>query len=411
MSAGSRIRRKEAEHVAAFLLDALPDDDRHVLIQVSGFSGDSFSRVEKMDVYSGHRRRVAGGPVRNATFTTDPDGVVRFVSGWNIDNSMQLHYRAGENAEWTLLNDEAKTGVIEYPLGFSADGRVAYLQVEHPDGPDAIVAMDPASGKRVEVVRDDDTDPMAVIRGERGTPIGVLLPDGRTRSVFFDPDSEDARTVRMLEEAFKEATVRVTSRTTDGSLLAVEVASDRNAGDFYIFDAAAKNASYMISRRSWLDPDTMAAMQPVSLQARDGLALRGYLTVPRGSSGKGLPLVVLPHGGPFGIADTWGFDPTVQMLAAAGYGVLQVNFRGSPTVVAHSSRPAPANGARRCRTISPMPLAGRSPRASPTRNGSASSVRATAATPQSWGRPRTRPVPLRGRIRGRLRPSTDVLAG
>ena len=39
--------------------------------------------------------------------------------------------------------------------------------------------------------------------------------------------------------------------------------------------------------------------------------------------------MVLPHGGPFGVFDTWSFDRDAQVLAAAGYAVLQVNFRGS----------------------------------------------------------------------------------
>src|SRR5690606_2501207 len=60
ISAGSRLRRKETEQVAAFLVDDLPDDDRHVLIDVTGFHDDSYSRIEKMDVYSGRRTRVTG---------------------------------------------------------------------------------------------------------------------------------------------------------------------------------------------------------------------------------------------------------------------------------------------------------------------------------------------------------------
>lgn len=329
VSAGSRIRRKETEHVAAFLLDDLPDDDRNVLIRVSGFAADSYSRVEKMDVYSGRRQRVTSGPVVNASYFTDGSGVVRFVAGTDLENNNKLYHRAGEDAEWALVNDESETGLIDWPLGFSADGTIAYLQAEQPEGPDAVVAFDPATGERKEVFRDDDTDPMAVIRGDRDVPIGVLLPDGRTRSEFFDPGSADARLVRSLEQAFDGSTVRVTSRTTDGALVLVEVDNDRNPGDFYLYDTRAKQAEYMISRREWLDPAAMAPMRPVALKARDGLPLHGYLTVPAGSDGKGLPLVVMPHGGPYGVADVWGFDPQVQMLAAAGYGVLQVNFRGS----------------------------------------------------------------------------------
>ncbi|MFD0739423.1 alpha/beta hydrolase family protein [Lysobacter koreensis] len=70
-------------------------------------------------------------------------------------------------------------------------------------------------------------------------------------------------------------------------------------------------------------------MQPIKLQARDDLTLHGYVTFPRGSSGKNLPTIVMPHGGPFGVQDVWGFDGDVQMLAQAGYAVLQLNFRGS----------------------------------------------------------------------------------
>jgi len=96
-----------------------------------------------------------------------------------------------------------------------------------------------------------------------------------------------------------------------------------------VFDTQAKKAEHLISRRAWFDPAKMAEMRPISFKARDGLPLQGYLTVPHGSSGKNLPLVLVPHGGPFWEMDQWGFDGDNQMLAEAGYAVLQVNFRGS----------------------------------------------------------------------------------
>src|SRR5258705_5918498 len=77
-----------------------------------------------------------------------------------------------------------------------------------------------------------------------------------------------------------------------------------------------------------IDPDQLAPVKPVRFQARDGLGLRGYLTLPRGREGKCLPLIVLPHGGPFA-RDDWEYDPFVQFLANRGYAVLQPEFRGS----------------------------------------------------------------------------------
>jgi dipeptidyl aminopeptidase/acylaminoacyl peptidase len=71
-------------------------------------------------------------------------------------------------------------------------------------------------------------------------------------------------------------------------------------------------------------------MDPIELRARDGMTLHGYLTLPAGAEGADEPpLVVYPHGGPYGARDVWGFDPAVQFLASRGYAVLQVNFRGS----------------------------------------------------------------------------------
>ena len=133
----------------------------------------------------------------------------------------------------------------------------------------------------------------------------------------------------MLSAAFPDDSVRVTSTTADGKVALVSTYSDRDPGSFYLFDTQTNKASFLLSRRSWIDPAKMAVVKPVELKARDGVVMRGYLTLPPGKGERDLPLVVYPHGGPFGIYDTWGFDTEPQILAAAGYAVLQLNYRGS----------------------------------------------------------------------------------
>lgn len=338
MSTGTHIQTKKTEMVAAFLLDTLADDDRNVLISVSGFQGDTFNRVEKMDVYTGRRTPVARSPVINADYVTDPQGVVRFAYGKTIDNDNQLFYRPAGDSDWTMtvqwreLNDESTTGHIEVPLGFSADGRTAYLLVEQASGPDAIVAFDTTDESRRTILVDATSDPAGIIRA-LGTPyrapVGVAYGDGRQKTSFFDETSPEARLYHSLEAAFPGNAVRITSKTRDGKLALVRVSNDRDPGEFFLFDTVNKKADFLLARRDWQDPQAMAGERPIQLTSRDGATLHGFLTTPHGSDGRHLPMVVVPHGGPFFVADQWGFDSETQLLAAAGYAVLQVNFRGS----------------------------------------------------------------------------------
>ena len=326
--AGTNIKGKKGDRVAAYMLDDLPNDDEHVLVVVEPFVDEPLRRVERMDVYSGRRKVITTAPVRNAWFVTDHRGQVRFAYGYDVDRVVQVWYRASDDAEWARF-EGAEDAVTEYPIGFSADDRLAYLQVEHESGTDTVVEVDLASGKRRVLLRDDEVDPHHVVRDHGDVPVGAFFFDGKPRTEYFDATTARARLQRSLEAAFAGNTVEITSTTADGSKALVHAWSDRNPGDFYLFDTVAKKAEYLLSRRDWLNVDAMAEVRPIRLKARDGLDLHGQLTLPIRRGERGLPLVVVPHGGPYGIFDRWGFDPELQFLAAAGYAVLQVNFRGS----------------------------------------------------------------------------------
>nr|WP_207949525.1 alpha/beta fold hydrolase [Luteimonas aestuarii] len=328
---GTRIQPRRPENVWAFLMDSLPTDEWHVIVTVGGFSEDAYTRAERMDVRSGRRTTLATVPVRRAEFIADHAGNVRFANGAGGDNVSKLYYRAAGSSEWSLINDEAETGRNERPLGFSADGLSAYFHTSFPRGTDGVVAFDVSSGERKMLVRDDAVDPYEVIYASSGArePVGVLFMDGRPRKQFFDARHPEALLHQALDSAFEGELVRITSRSEDGRKALLLVTSDRNSGDFFLFDTVSRSAERVVSRREWLDPVRMAHASPVSFKARDGLDVHGYLTTPVGSSGSGMPLVVLPHGGPFGVQDTWEFDQETQLLAAAGYAVLRINFRGS----------------------------------------------------------------------------------
>lgn len=322
---GTRIKGKKAERIAGALTDSLKDDARNVIVSVWPMGVEApFTSAERMDVYTGRRILVTRAPVRRADFFTDNAGEVRFASGSASNNVNQLYYRQGD--DWRLINDEGVTRHMETPIGFSADNAIAYLQVEQARGPDAVVAWDTRSGERREVLRDGVGDPLRILfRNGSHVPVGAMVMGGKPKTLFFDEGSEEARLYRSLEAAFPGESVFITSSTSDGRQVLVQTQSDRNPGDFYLFDTAKKKAEFLLARRQWFDPKKTAPAEPILLKARDGVELHGFLTKPDNAKG----LVVMPHGGPFGIHDDWFFDTDTQMLADAGYAVLRLNFRGS----------------------------------------------------------------------------------
>jgi dipeptidyl aminopeptidase/acylaminoacyl peptidase len=160
--------------------------------------------------------------------------------------------------------------------------------------------------------------------------VGVRSMPGMPAVTPLVAGADTIKVIVGFSARFPGESVDVVSSTDDGSKAVVLVSSDADPGTYYLWDVASGKGSVLLQRAPWIHPAAMAVTQPVDFKARDGLALHGYLSMPPGQEdARHLPLVVLVHGGPFGIRDTWGYDPYVQMLATHGYAVLQVNYRGS----------------------------------------------------------------------------------
>jgi dipeptidyl aminopeptidase/acylaminoacyl peptidase len=159
--------------------------------------------------------------------------------------------------------------------------------------------------------------------------LGVHFEGERTEWRYFDPPHADVGLLEAIRTAFGHRDVAITSVSLDGSKAVFFAGSDIDPGAYYVFDLNRRAALTRLPTRSWIDPAAMSPMQPITVKARDGVNLHGYLTEPRARApGAKKKMVVLVHGGPMS-RDVWGFDSEVQWLAANGYSVLQINFRGS----------------------------------------------------------------------------------
>ena len=160
-------------------------------------------------------------------------------------------------------------------------------------------------------------------------PFGAYSAIGIPSVRYFDENSAESQLHKKLSAQFPGQHLHFIDFSDDGKLLLFSVKSDRDPGSYHLLNRAAMKADMLFSAMEAIDPARMAERRPISLKARDGLDLHGFMTMPAHAAGTRLPLVVLPHGGPHGPSDNWFFDEDAQFLASRGYAVLQLNFRGS----------------------------------------------------------------------------------
>ena len=134
------------------------------------------------------------------------------------------------------------------------------------------------------------------------------------------------------------------------SFIPLTVSSDTSPAEVYLFDRQTGQARFSACSRELDQAGRDVADAAVDVKARDGVMLHGYVTLPRGSTGKNLPLIINPHGGPHGVRDDWGFNPEVQLFANRGYAVLQINCSSTAATAMPSKGSAIAIGAPPCRT-------------------------------------------------------------
>ena len=169
--------------------------------------------------------------------------------------------------------------------------------------------------------------PTSVITDDDSVVLGYASQDGFTEYDFTEPALKAAWP--MIKGVFKGKQVTLASWTPDFGKLVVYVDAGSESGAYYLVDLTAKKVNPLGRAYPKLAAADVGEVRAVSYKAADGLEITGYLTLPPGkSAAKGLPLIVLPHGGPQS-RDTAGFDWWAQSLASRGYAVLQPNFRGS----------------------------------------------------------------------------------
>ncbi|MEO6968483.1 MAG: alpha/beta fold hydrolase [Rhodanobacteraceae bacterium] len=332
METGTHIQHATAEYGSAQYLSRIAGDPDHVLVQItdweaSGTAG-AFTAVYKMDVRDGRKVKLAIAPMREADYLADHKGNVRFAYGDDLGGNRKIYLRPAGGGDWELLSQAGADRDV--PIAFSADDSLVWFTCPATGG-FGVCRFDPATRKLTNAWSNPDVEADGLAQGlARDSVMGVHFVDGRPALSVFDASSPDAKALVDLMKQYPGEDAQFVSGTDDGAKAIALVQADADPGTFFLYDRASNKFSPLLQRASWIDPTKMASKQPITLTARDGLKLQGYVSYPPGqANAKHLPMVVFVHGGPYGIRDDWDYDAYVQALATHGYAVLQVNYRGS----------------------------------------------------------------------------------
>lgn len=306
------------------IVDLTPADPQTILVSRSVES----AFLAKLNIYTGRLTPVARVALDGGSFIIDHQGNPRYAYGVMKDGSQVTLQRAGD--DWLEVHRTPRGGATLSPLGMAADNKRVYMERGDAGKPEAIVLVDPETGTETKVSENGVVSPMETVwSSDSKTLLGVAYMDGLPYWEWVAPDHPEAKVLAGLEKAFPGKAVSFSGMSDDGRYIAMRVFSDRDPGELYMFDRQTGQAKFLAASMDWIDPEQMSSMKPITVTARDGTKLHGYLTIPKNSNGKNLPLIVNPHGGPHGPRDSWEFNPEVQFLANRGYAVLQINFRGS----------------------------------------------------------------------------------
>ena len=282
--------------------------------------------VYRLDLVTGNLVKEIENP-GYAGWLADEDLVVRCALAPLPDGSLDVLVRDSASADWrTLLTIPAEDVTSSDVVSFSGDGRSLVMISAAGADTGRLTRVDLATGATTVLAEDPEADVTgAVLDPDTRDPQIVMILKDRMTYVVLDPSVEDdLKAIRGLHPGDPMFLGRDEADQT--WLVGFNV--DAGSLTFYLYDRASKSGRLLFEARPALSSYTLAAMEPFSFTARDGLEIHGYVTFPPGPGRSSLPAVLDVHGGPQ-VRDSWGYNPEAQWFANRGYLCVQVNYRGS----------------------------------------------------------------------------------
>jgi dipeptidyl aminopeptidase/acylaminoacyl peptidase len=264
------------------------------------------------------------------------------ITNWlfDWDDKLRLATRSNEDGTSDILRVEKDSFHLVYstgsyesttPYAFDLKNEQVYLLTNKGDATNLmqLTLFDPVrlTEKKVESDPLNRVDLVEVVFSEVTREIlYTSYKDSKFRRYWKDKELE--KDIATIQKSLPGTEFELLSATADENKWLFTIYSDTNPGVVYFFDRKTKRLELQYQLRPLIPMRDLAAMQPISYPSSDGLEIPAYIILPKNIESKNLPLIVIPHGGPWS-RTSWNYNSTAQFLANRGYAVLMPNFRGS----------------------------------------------------------------------------------
>lgn len=281
--------------------------------------------VYRLKLETGDLRLDTENPGDFVNWAVDGEFEVRAAIAYRRDGAQEVMVRDTVQSEWRMLQRFAAGETLGKIAGFTADGKALWLLSSVGANTARLVEVTLATGASKVLVDDPVYDVTEVLTTAEGRLAAAGIQREKMEWRFLDASLR--RDFERLRRSLGDGEISLVSRDAHDRRWVVSIAKAENPARYHLFDRGTKKLTPLFASRPELEKWTLAPMEPVAFDARDGLRLHGYLTRPAGARAA-TPMVLLIHGGPW-VRDSYGYSGVVQFLASRGYAILQVNYRGS----------------------------------------------------------------------------------
>ncbi len=320
---------------AADVLWTASDGTPNILMaaQNSVYIGEDFwPEVWRVNIATGKRSSVLKGRTDVMDWFADSDGNIRTGVSYDDDHrKFKLFYRDPGASSFKAVDtaDARQQEALTQPFLFIPGTSHALTLHDNAEGLTAVYEMDLLTQQDVRTVytapAGSEVDNVWVARDGK-TLLGVSYSGASSGTMWLDPTLAEVQAA--IDKSVPDKRARIVSMSEDRTRLLLIIDRPDTPGALYYFDITTNKMQRIAILNDKLGAKPLNPAKLIRYKARDGLEIEAVLTLPRDRPAKGLPIVMLPHGGPWG-QDTLDYDYWAQFIASRGYAVLQPNFRGS----------------------------------------------------------------------------------